>query len=372
MRKAILVTILALMPAVFLQAEQPEPQEEIRWILNELDLAEWDRWFAAQDPYIEFVPSDFLIRSVTNGTAASQPLFSVDSVWKYGLSAFSEQSKTLVILIGFAVLAAAVSGFQIGVFSEIPQSVLRLLGGSLVLGIFLPKLQSCAETLRVFRSASEAMLPFLLGIFTMFDLSAGGAELNTGIGILCEGMIRLAADVVFPLAVIGCVLQILDCFGEERAASVGAFCHRFARWTLRVGASLYLLVAAVRGSIANHTDSLLFRSAKLAAGALPQLGNLASDSVDTIWRCMLSIRSMLGVTGILMLGSLTAGPLIRLAVQVVILRLSGAVAGMLGVHAYGRTLESAASMMGLALSALTAVFLMETALIGLLMGVLQT
>ncbi|MBR0424592.1 MAG: hypothetical protein IJK01_00525 [Clostridia bacterium] len=368
MRRALLLAISLLLPIGALCAQESEPQEDIRWIISQLDLSEWDQWYVSQDPYIAFVPSDFLTEALQKG-AFDPDQDRIGSSLK--VTVREELSGLLggfLLLLGYAVVAALITGAGSSVLSGIPETVLQLLGGTLVLGFLIPQLQECASFLRHLCSLTETMLPFLLGIFWLFDCSASAAQLGSGIAVVSQGILALASGIVFPLALIGCVFQILNCFGEDRLAPIGSLCHRGARWILRIGSAGYLSLTAVRGTVAAHADSLLFRSAKLAAGALPQVGGLASDSMDTIWQCVLSVRSGIGITGILALGFLLFRPLVKFALEVVLLKIAAVLVAPLGQQEYGRTLQSAATGMGIALSSAVTAVLMVFGLIGWMMG----
>lgn len=367
MRRALLVGLALLLLPLAAVASEEETDETVQWILGRVDLSAWDRWFIALDPACDFVPSDFLRAAAGTG----QPDW--EAAWADALpgalgAAVQSVVGELVVLVGFGVASAVLSALWTGMDDAGPQTVLRLLGGGLILGFCVPALQSAASVLNAVRSASESLLPLLLGLLTAFDLSAGGAELESGLALIANGMIRLSTGVLFPLALAGCVLSMPD--GEtERLAPLGDFCHRSARWVLGIASGFYLIVTAMRGAIAAKADSLLLRSARFAAGSLPEIGRLTADAFDVFLQCFRSVRAAFGVTAVLALLLVLLRPMLRLVLSVLTMRLAGAIVSPLGQRAYGRLLEAAASTLGIALSALGVTLTMVFVLVSIVMGV---
>ena len=365
----ILLALLLLLPVgASAESEEGEEPEEMRMVLHQLDLREWDRWFIAQDPAIPFVPSDFLTAALQN-----DPLPKIPAPEKLLPSLLGSAAKPLLTelftLVGFGVLCAVLSALSPGFGGIVPEGVLRLLGGGLVLAFCVPILQNTASLLSLLANTAESLLPLLGAFFAVFGLT-GGDAIETGISVLSGGMLRLCRDVLFPLALIGCVLTALDGFGQDRLAPIGALCHRAARWILRMATAFYGTVTAVRGVAKAHTDSLLLRTARIAAGALPEIGRLTADTADVFAACVLSVRSLLGITAALMLLAVLLRPVAALLMQVFALRLASAILSPFGQNGYVSLLRTAASMMGIALSALAAAILLLLVLLSTAMGVL--
>ncbi|MBR0081932.1 MAG: hypothetical protein IJP98_04235 [Clostridia bacterium] len=362
----VLLPLCAVASAETTEPENPETGTVLRQILNRLDLASWDRWFLAENPGVDFVPSDFLLTAALSGTVETE------SVWEAApallLASAKQALGDLLVFIGFGVLCAVLTAVRSDGGGAVSDAVLRLLGGGLVLTRCVLLLKNAADIMRAIRAATEALLPVLLTLFTAFGLSAG-AGLGSGMTLLTDGMIRLATDVLFPLALVGGVLTALDAFGSDRLAPIGSFCHRAARWTLRIASALYLSVTAVRAAVAARADTLLLRSARIAAGALPNVGRLTSDAVELFAQCFGTVRSLLGVTASLALALALLRPILGMVAELLALRLAAAIVAPLGQGAYARVLDSASGMLGIAVSALAVTVTMAITVLVLTMGV---
>ncbi len=367
-KRWLLFILLLLLPSLTL-SEEREPPEELSAILSALDLSEWDRWAERNDPELGFVPSDFLQTALLSGSAepSAETLYGRirSTVMRHAAAAL----RKLMLYLGIGVLFSLFSAIRPDSGFQPPETVLRLLSGCFVMSMSLPVLSETRSLLITIGTDAEYLLPPLLGFFALFDFSASGALLRPGMLLLNDGMIALVIKLVFPLAVIGGVLHAADCFSDRRLGSLGQFCHRAAKWLLGAGTSLYLAVAALRGTVAVQSDTLLFRTTKLAAGSLPFVGGIVSGSMDTLLQCVMSVRAALGLTGIVLIGGVMLRPLLRLITERIALQLCAALIAPLGVQAYAETLEHTADLFRIASASLLMVFVLAAVSVGLVTGV---
>ena len=371
MRRVVLTALLVLLPVTLLAAEETERTDDLRLILNELDLSEWDRWFVESAPDTEFVPSEFLTTVMLEGTVPNEP-----SDWMVGLrnavrAEFLLIARKGILYLGFGVLTAFIGGVLPLENSDTAEIAVRVLGGCMVLGLCSPALQETVALLERIRDGAQVLLPALLGFFSLFDFSASGPVLTSQIAFLSDVAIRIGIDWVIPLALLGGMVQALDCFHGQRIGSISRLCLRIGRWLLRIASSVYLTVTAIRGTVAVHADSVFFRTAKLATGSLPFVGGLVSGSVDTLFECVRLTRSMLGLTGVLVLGGTVLKPMIRLLLEQLMLKGCAALMLPLGAQSYAELLLRLSDMFGLILLVVIVSYVWTAGTVGLVMGVWQ-
>ena len=144
-----------------------------------------------------------------------------------------------------------------------------------------------------------------------------------------------------PLALSAGVLRAADCMGDSVLTAISRLLFGLVRWGVRAICLGYSLITAFLGAGAAGMDSLLLRTGKAAAGSLPLVGSLLSDSLGATVACLGLVKGALGRTGMLLVAVQVAGP-----------------AGALLVHGFGLRAASAMLMpleqraMGTLLSAL--------------------
>ncbi len=371
MKRVAIVALLVLLPVTLLSAEDTERTDDLRLILNELDLSEWDRWFIESAPDTEFVPSEFLTKVMLEGTVPTEPADWMEGLWNTARSEFLLIARKGILYLGFGVLLALIGGVLPADNSDTAETAVQVLGGCMILGLCAPALQDTVALLERIKEGAQVLLPVLLGFFSLFDFSASGPVLTSQIAFLSDVAIQIGVDWVVPLALLGGIVQAFDCFRRQRLGSISRLCFRIGRWVLRIVSSVYLMVTAIRGTVAVHADSVFFRTAKLAAGSLPFVGGLVSGSVDTLFECVRLTRSMLGLTGILVLGGTVWNPIVRLLLERLMLKVCAALMLPLGTQSYAELLLRMSDLFGLILLVVIVSFVLTAGTVGLVMGVWQ-
>ena len=373
MRRILLCALLVVLPLAAFAPDTEEVQDGLSALLDAVDLSAWDDWFAGQDEsFGTFVPSDFLNDTVETGGSTLSAKTLYDRLQRAMREDVYAALGRLAIYVGLGVLCALFAGLSPqGGAAHMAEPILRIVTGCAVLATVFPYLWQAQRTLTLLHDTGEVLTPILLSFLILCGMEASGALLTPTMALLADGVIGVMTRIVLPVALIGGVLCTVDPMQNGRVASIGKLCHRLCRWGVGVLSSLYLAVTAIRGVVATNSDSLLLRTTKLAAGSLPVVGGLVSDSVETAYQCLVLVRSTLGVTGILVLLLLCVKPILALFLQQCALKVGAVIARMFGTKAYAETLDGMGNTLGVALLCVIAVLVMYLACVGLLMGVLK-
>jgi len=114
---------------------------------------------------------------------------------------------------------------------------------------------------------------------------------------------------------------------------------------------------------------VLIKTSKLAAGSLPLVGALVSDSLDTAYGCILLVRQGIGLTGIALALAWLARPVLLIAVNILVLRGASALSLPLAGGRTNLVFARLADMLSLMLSAIAATAALFVVTIGLAMGI---
>ena len=115
-----------------------------------------------------------------------------------------------------------------------------------------------------------------------------------------------------PLTLSAGVLRAADCMGDSVLTAISKLLFSLVRWGARAICFGYALVAALMGAGASSMDSLLLRSGRAAAGSLPLVGSIVSDSLGTTTAALGLVKGALGRAGLLLVTAQAAGPVAEL------------------------------------------------------------
>ncbi|MBE6977205.1 MAG: hypothetical protein E7438_00985 [Ruminococcaceae bacterium] len=127
------------------------------------------------------------------------------------------------------------------------------------------------------------------------------------------------------------------------------------KWVLSWGIKLVLYgftgYVSITGVITGTADQTALKAAKLTFGGMvPVVGGILSDASETILVSAAVVKNAVGVYGMLVLLAIMIGPFIKIGVQYLLIKLTGALSALFSEKATIGLLESFSEAMGLLLA----------------------
>lgn len=378
MRRSLLLLplLLLLLPCRIAAAEEtptptpeatvdPSTQELIDAMLDGIDLGDADSKAASEGLPFSLLPST-LLDSLLQGSFEEDTLLTL--LKSLVGEALPSAGALMILLAGFALIELIQQSLSTGGTADMAGLMLRALCGLAALTLLWPRVNEARGCLVSLSELVSLLEPLIVALLTLFGMSGSALVFRPALTLLSGAVSTLMYQAVLPLALAGGVIGVMELLAPQGRGGVGALLLRICRWILVTVCSLYLTLTALKGFSAGASDSLLLRTTRLAASGLPFVGGLISDSLETAFSCMRLVKGALGVTGILLCVTTLAGPLIRLGLQLVVLKAAGAVARPLGAEGVGQLCERLGAMLGVLLAAILTVLAMLTGCLGLVIG----
>lgn len=168
----------------------------------------------------------------------------------------------------------------------------------------------------------QTLFPLLLTLLAAVGGTAGTAFFQPTVVAACGTMTALVRSVTLPLSLAGAVTTILNHLSPRmRIGRLGSLFRSGASWTLGVSFTVFMSVTTLQSLGAAAADGVSLRTAKYAVdNFVPVVGGMFADTMDTLVGASLLIKNALGVTGLLLLLSTAAGPLLQTLAAVIIYR----------------------------------------------------
>ena len=222
-------------------------------------------------------------------------------------------------------------------FSE--KSTARLIffvGYSAVLVLILSSLTdivaSSFSTVGSLQKQMQAAFPVLLTLIATSGGSVSVAVYQPAVLFLSEIIVKIVSGIVFPLAVLICVLDMVGNMSDEiKLKNFSALAKSIIKWVLGISLTVFTVFLTVQGITSATYDGFSFRAAKYAIGnTVPIVGGFLSGGLDLLIAGSVLIKNSLGSCCILLFFSVMAVPLIQLAVSNLFLKLTAAVTEPVG------------------------------------------
>ena len=172
----------------------------------------------------------------------------------------------------------------------------------------------------------QALFPILLTLLAAVGGSYGAALLEPAVSAASGIVTALVRGVSLRLSTGVAVVTLLDHLSPRmRLSRLAGLLRTASNWLLGVAFTVFLGVTSLQGLTASAADGVSIRAAKYAVdNFVPVVGGMFADTMDTLVGCSLLIKNAVGVTGLALLLSAAAVPMIRTLCAVMTYRLCAA------------------------------------------------
>ena len=337
------------------------PPAQTEEYLAAVDLSAWDRFFSrleGTEPWQR--PSD-LIRAMTEGEADPERLISW--VKTRGLAAFPGAASLFLLAMITGILATLFETLMDA--PSVPvRRVLSVGLAAMLLARVLPLIQRGVACFKGILSLAEVTVPLMTGALLLLGSPQSASVMGALGELLINTGLRWMEGSLVPLTLSAGALRAADLTGDSVLSAISRMLNAVSRWGVRLIAMGYSVAAAFMCVGAAGMDSLLLRTGRAAAGSLPLVGSIVSDSLGATVASLGLVKGALGRTGMLLALWQAAGPAMALLLHGFGMRLASA----LLLPLEQREMGSMVSALGEMLTGFGALILAAGAMVGVTVG----
>ena len=211
------------------------------------------------------------------------------------------------------------------------------------------------------------LLPAMASLMSSGGAVSSAASSYTGATVFLEVMVTITAKLIVPLACL-----VFAAAAGEAALGNGSLAglRDFLKWcataVLKAVSYGFTGFFMISGVLSSASDSARLRAARIAiSGSVPVVGGIVSDASGTVLATANLLKSSVGTYGMLGILSICLTPFFQLGVHYLLLKLTGALAGVLGTGEHAILLEHLASALGFLVSATGVCAVMLLLILGL-------
>lgn len=248
----------------------------------------------------------------------------------------------------------------------------RIFSALIICGIAASGVKTVLDSLETVSYAVEIAVPVNTALLMILAQYKTSAVLNPLLSGLCGGAALFIKNAILPILSSAQAFNLADGVSEKKrfGGFVSLICDS-AKWMLGIVSAVFLAIGTVNGLLCAKIDSVSLKTARYAIDkSVPVIGAMLSDSFDTFMACGGLIRNSVGIMIMAVLLALMLRPLMRLFLNMLVLRISSAMAELFGGEGTAYLLSGAAKVQKLLLIASLAVFTMAFLIIAVFMGVL--
>lgn len=139
---------------------------------------------------------------------------------------------------------------------------------------------------------------------------------------------NLVSALLIPLVLISTVLTLVSNISSEVDVSkFGAFLKKSALFVLEISLIVFVGILSLEGTLAANVDGIVAKTTKsLVNVSIPVVGKLIGDATDSVIGATSITKNALGVVGVLVIVSISLGPLIKALMVMVIFNITSSIA----------------------------------------------
>lgn len=139
---------------------------------------------------------------------------------------------------------------------------------------------------------------------------------------------NLVSALLIPLVLISTVLTLVSNISSEVDVSkFGTFLKKSALFVLEISLIIFVGILSLEGTLAANVDGIVAKTTKsLVSVSIPVVGKLIGDATDSVIGATSITKNALGVVGVLVIVSISIGPLIKSLIIMVIFNITNCIA----------------------------------------------
>ena len=269
----------------------------------------------------EGISDHFTLDSILQATLNGESIFSspelIESIKALAIYEVRNAMMIGIEILTICILIGLLKNLSGSFASKSTEEIASLICTIVIVGLALVNFQDIytmnVDAIKTMVYSMEILLPVLIGILISMGQIASGTIFSPLMLTAITIFQNILKNVIIPAVFISCIFTLLNCLTEKDYVKHMAKCIRKAAL---FGTGLILTLASgvisIQGLITKTSDSLLMDTAKYSLDAfIPIVGGFTADTMDLFLTCMGSIKSIIGVFGIMTLLSLLLIPVIK-------------------------------------------------------------
>ncbi len=219
---------------------------------------------------------------------------------------------------------------------------------ALCMGSFPALITLASETIQSMTDYAAASMPVLATAVAMNGAYSSAQALYAGTVLFAQLLLQLVARLLIPMVYFYLAIATADAaIGTGVLAELRDLIGWLISISLRLILYAFLAYMSLSGVISGSADAAAVKATKAAvSGMVPVVGGVISDASETLLAGAGMLKSSIGVFGMLAVLGICIAPFLRIGVQYLLLKLTAAVSGAVGMQAHVRLLKDFSTAMG--------------------------
>lgn len=220
-------------------------------------------------------------------------------------------------VIGIAILCSILKNIQSNLgesgISEIAFYVCYILIVVLIMTSFTSIINVCKSTIVKLSDFMKVLIPVVISLMLVTGNIATVAVVEPILLSMISIITALLSNFVIPAIFISTIINIISNMSEHvNVKKIGETLRKCSLWCMEIALIIFVGVLSLEGTLSANVDGITAKTAKaVVSSAVPVVGKLLGDTVDSVIGGMTITKNALGTVGVIVVVAITILPLIK-------------------------------------------------------------
>ena len=328
---------------------EDELENEIENQLGELDLSDFEKFVKELNEDVFSVGFTETIQKLING----EEVFSLTTVFALiGEKTIKELVFGLPICVSIillCVLSSTLSRFSSKLSGGSTENIIRFVSYSAVLVLLISSLYTLADTVKnlvgTISNFMNVIFPVMVTLLTVIGGGGSAGLFSPYLAILSSVVVNGLNAIIIPVFFACVTLSVVGNLTDSvKLDGIRKFLKSSCDWLLGLGFGVFCTFLGGQSIITGGVDGVTIKATKFALSSyVPILGGYLSDGFDIVLAGSVLIKNAIGITGIFLIFSIILGPVLKMIIFSLMLKLTSGIVQTLGEQKITDLLTSVSS-----------------------------
>lgn len=252
------------------------------------------------------------------------------------------------MLLGIATLCAVVELSAVGKYAGVITVAGALGISAAIVGTMQTMVSLAVGTVEDIASYSACLMPVMATATAMSGSINGSAALYAGTTLFVELLLQLISKLLVPAVFLYLAIATAEAaLSSDMLSELREFIGWLISKSLRILLYLFIGYMSVTGVISGAADAAAVKATKAAvSGMIPVVGGIISDASETLLASASLLKGSIGVFGMVAVVATCLVPFLRVGIQYLLLKITAAISGTVGLQSHIKLLKHCAEAMG--------------------------
>lgn len=233
----------------------------------------------------------------------------------------------LVIIIIHSILKAVSENLENDTISTIIYYVQYIAIVTIILSNFSDIVQMVKDTANNLVGFMNCLVPILLSLMIYTGSITTGSVIEPIILFMINFIGNLIETVFIPITLIIAAICIVSKISDKvQIEKLSKFMKSSLIWVLGIILTIFVGVLSIEGTLSSSVDGITAKTAKaVVSSAVPIVGKILGDAVDTVLGCGIILKNAVGVVGVIIVIGICIMPIIKLGILTICYKLVSSV-----------------------------------------------